>query len=102
MAAKKVDRKKLPHRLVLTEFLILLAKIYTLEASLDKFLNARKLEIHPPRLAVSARRGNALRYLRIFFIYFYTLAKEKRQNAVKAMFFCVTIIFSNQNIPAKF
>jgi len=40
-----VDRKKLPHRLVLAEFLSWLAKIYTLAASYDKFLNACQLEI---------------------------------------------------------
>jgi hypothetical protein len=45
LAAKESGERKLPHRLVLAEFLIWLAKIYTLAASWEKILNARQLEI---------------------------------------------------------
>jgi hypothetical protein len=45
LAAKESGERKLPHRLVLAEFLIWFAKIYTLAASRDKFFNARQLEI---------------------------------------------------------
>ncbi|MFA6382957.1 MAG: zf-TFIIB domain-containing protein [Parcubacteria group bacterium] len=40
-----MEKKNCRHRLVLAEFLIWLAKIYTLAASYDKFLNVRQLEI---------------------------------------------------------
>jgi len=53
LAAKESGERKLPHRLVLAEFLSCLAKIYTLEASYDKFLNTRQLKFR-----------NALRYVR--------------------------------------
>jgi len=45
LAAKESGERKLPHRLVLAEFLSLLAKIYTPVASYDKFFDACQLEI---------------------------------------------------------